>query len=142
MTEIKEKIIVLGKVKAVRKDGKGFLLIKEDNSEQWCSNQFLQEEVGCAKGDSVKAMLSSKGYLETVEVIETAPQEEAISPAAPIKTSGYVGRTNDTEASIVSQVIIKSTSRMVAGGIVKLKDFEEVTKRLTEIYKNTKKLLI
>lgn len=65
-----------------------------------------------------------------------------VPTAAPAKTTSYIDRNRETEASIVSQVIIKATVELVCAGKIEAVNLKANTRVLAENYKEIKKQLL
>lgn len=93
-------------VKALRKDGKGFM----DTDENWYANKF-RNFVGFKVGDMVQATLNDKGFLEEVKVTSKAPDK---TPASPSGSKGECHlsieqvRSNAVDAAIRTCLMIPS----------------------------------
>ena len=97
-------------------------------------------------GDNVKAEYKVEGTYNNMvengldysdEVPTPVPANEIDTP-----TKTATNYTDDTSASIVSQVIIKAVAEMVAGGKIDLAKFGENATALVNVYKETKQKLL
>ena len=95
-------------------------------------------------GDNVEIEYKVEGNFNNILFIDksedTPTPIEQVSSSAPLKSSSQT--SPNTEASIVSQVILKCVSEMVASGKVEMGSFRPNTRVLVEAYKEIKKKLL
>ena len=132
-----EESSVVGIVKALKKDGKGLLLTSLEGVDVWYSNNYFKEDVSnlCKKGDKIKVILTSQGYLSEIKVEERALPELT----APVSSGsdGNGGLLPLRELGITASAIVSYAKDMVCQGAIKIEELTSTCLNMAETYKKT-----